>query len=1252
MSGGTRSPGAAERIPTLYLAPWVDFGGSDKGTIDWFAWLDRDRFAPSLITTQPSENRRLHEVHPFAEEVWALPDHFAGNQFPQFIFDFLHTRRIQVLHIMNSRLGYELLPDLAALDQPPKVVVQLHVEEHDRSGYVRYVTTRYGNLVDGFSVTSQHLARAVEEYEVPRSKIHVIPTGVDAEGEFNPDRVQPLDGVGGPDTFDILFAGRLVDQKDPLLMVEVISRVAQRHANVRVHVVGDGPLEAAVRARVHQLGLDALFRFHPPSSELPRWLRSADLLLMTSVFEGVPYIVYEALAMRLPVVAPALPGNVELMGDTGGSLIDPRDDPEGYAKAIGAMIEDPALHDRFAHGGRDRMLESFSLREMAARHETLYGELLSSGRAPAVSVPESEGALVASPVPGPPAPLTFRNRPASGTPPVSVVTPCFNHGRYIHGFLDALEAQQYPALETIIVDDGSTDPETQEVLARVQREGRARVIHQEENRGPSAARNRAVDAATGRYILPVDADNILLPGALHRLVVQLQSAGERIGFIYPSFQYFGTRDYRFDPPDYNLFLLMQGNFADTCSLLDREIFDAGLRYPEDIELGHEDWDLALALGARDVYGQPSHEPVMLYRKQGFTRSDLVEYLRLPFWREVQRRHPELYGSDDDVGRWGRFRGPARSVKARWCPALSIVLTDPVDFDSEPGAALLAGLGAQTCGDFELIAECPRAPDHGPCPVRRLPPGLCAGAGERAQEGLDVSRGRYLVLSAAPAQLFADPTAVERLLRDLATNDAIDAMAVGDLPGGRYRFQRADHVSDEAEAHTLAWQRELHGGLPASVTLVRDRPAADLAQFMFRLGVRMQWRHLPVPGIETDASGESILAFERTLSASRTDGDRLERDLRLKQPPAIPATAAHAVPRWSSQPTWMPPDTACLVRHRQVDGDKRVVTNDRNPPPGYVIEFDIGSIQHFSPPGTQRLVQREGQFITIPRGTPREESDIVLGYLEEAPLPLFVGVMRVALPDGSQTLVLHSERDPLFRPEAPGEFLGFIEAFPNEPIHAPGVSRYEAPALVRLLDRSARRHRYEVVASGDRLASRLPLAAELGALLPHDGPGRIPLWMDEDGRIGTDVCPPPVPGLRPDRVVRWVAAPVTWDDAGEPDVRARAVARRAYDLTRVAQGRVSAIRAGRRPTGASRTRRTLGYLHTEPGPRRIELFSAVHPVLGDQFITPHRLQATDMGYARVCSLGFAEARAPLTGVLGDRGLAVPWASRFGLRARRS
>lgn len=56
------------RIPILYLAPWVDLGDSDRGTIDWVKNIDRSRWAPSLITTTRSPNRGLHHVEPYAEE--------------------------------------------------------------------------------------------------------------------------------------------------------------------------------------------------------------------------------------------------------------------------------------------------------------------------------------------------------------------------------------------------------------------------------------------------------------------------------------------------------------------------------------------------------------------------------------------------------------------------------------------------------------------------------------------------------------------------------------------------------------------------------------------------------------------------------------------------------------------------------------------------------------------------------------------------------------------------------------------------------------------------------------------------------------------------------------------------------------------------------------------------------------------------------------------------------------------------------
>ncbi len=161
------APTPAERIPVLYLAPWVDYGGSDKGTIDWFRLIDRSRFAPSLATTQPSANRRLAEIVPYAEEIWPLPDLMACQQIPQLIFDFIHTRE------MRGAARDELAAGLRPPAGPghaagPPAVVQLHVEEPDRSGYVRYVTRATATWSTPSRSPPSTSRDAVECYGLPR----------------------------------------------------------------------------------------------------------------------------------------------------------------------------------------------------------------------------------------------------------------------------------------------------------------------------------------------------------------------------------------------------------------------------------------------------------------------------------------------------------------------------------------------------------------------------------------------------------------------------------------------------------------------------------------------------------------------------------------------------------------------------------------------------------------------------------------------------------------------------------------------------------------------------------------------------------------------------------------------------------------------------------------------------------------------------------------------------------------------------
>jgi glycosyltransferase involved in cell wall biosynthesis len=367
----------SERLPVLYLAPWVGYGGSDKNTIDWFRWLDRERFAPSLIATQPSPNPLLDQVEPYAEEVWVLPDLMPAEEMPRFIFDFLRSRDVRVIHLMNSRIGFDLLPDLAALPDPPSVVVQMHAEETDRSGYVRYVTTRYGDLVDRFSLSNEHVAAAVREYGIPREKTRVIYTGIDAEGEFSPDLAQPIEELPR-DRLQILFAARLVAQKDPLLMVEVAAALRDAEADFQIHVVGEGDLEGQIEERVAALGLTDQVILHPPTAGLLSWYAACDVLLLTSTFEGVPVVIFEAMAMGLPIVTPGLPAIRELLAEGDEGVVLPRESVQGYVEPLAHLARD---RDHLATRSREmraRAQELFSVQQMGRDHGALYEELVAA----------------------------------------------------------------------------------------------------------------------------------------------------------------------------------------------------------------------------------------------------------------------------------------------------------------------------------------------------------------------------------------------------------------------------------------------------------------------------------------------------------------------------------------------------------------------------------------------------------------------------------------------------------------------------------------------------------------------------------------------------------------------------------------------------------------------------------------------------------------------------------------------------------
>jgi glycosyltransferase involved in cell wall biosynthesis len=1199
------TPGGG-RIPVLYLAPWIDFGGTDKNTIDWFRRIDRDRFAPSLITTQPSPNRRLGEVADFAEEIWVLPDLMPAEDMPAFILDFIESRGVQVLHLMNSRLGFDLLPDLTCLPHPPGVVVQLHVEEADRSGYVRYVTTRYGNLVDRFSVSNEDLAAAVHEYGIPRDKTRVIYIGVDAEDEFSPQRVEPIAGLA-EDRMHVLFPARLTAQKDPLLMVEVAAALKEAGVAFQVHVLGEGELEAEVRERIAARGLADEVPIHPPTPTPQRWYAACDAVLLTSVFEGIPAVVFEAMAMGLPVVAPALPGNVELLGTDYEGLVAGRDSVEGYVSAL-ARIAAQGDGDSPGEAMRARARERFSLERMAADHGELYEEVATE-RPPATGAPSA------------PEPVRFLDRPALGTPLVSVLIPHFNQAGFLGECIESIRSQTYPQIETIVIDDASTQRDARALLDELEGAGDVTVVRLSENGGPSHARNVGLESCAGRYVLPVDADNVLLPDAVEKLVEQLSEAGEDVGFIYPNIQFFGNREDYYEVPRYNLYTLIHGNFCDTCSLIDREVFDAGERYAEGIRLGHEDWEFALRLAARGIRGEAAHGPTVRYRKWGFNRSDTVDHSPEQFEQLLAEISP--------------FRGGEAEIKAKESPALSIVPLEPIDLSSVSGRAVAGRLEAQRCLDAELIARFDGSwPASRELPVvRHIPASLATTPFDALRQGLALARGSFVAVSAHDAaSLLADPAFTAKVLRRFAAAPGLGAIVLAESAGeGRFFFQPlAEDDLAGAAAHAVIWRRTAEQHMPHGLHADPGDPTASIVRLLSGSGSKVEWRYAPRPAA---GEREEPAGWWGELPASRAVAED-PHALHPGAQPLLPGSGAYEVPRWRDTPTWIPPLSALAIRYRERFGERRIVTSGPEPV-GYDPEHHMGTLRSTGLAGTARVVRIGDRYRALPRGEweqlPAGAEEI--GYAELAHLPgldaLAVAVHRAT----KQPLLVTLPDDPILDQVEVIETLGFIDPFPLKPRETPSAQRPDGLlGLTKAADVDRRRHRYAIgsVPQGE-------LLGELGGLAESELGGSIPAWI-VDGRLVTDRHRPPQRWFGAAKAARWVAEPAAWRGLTPRSTQAKAILRR------------SAMAARRlahpESPGAEAEGPPAAWLFEPDRPGLTPLFASYHPVSDDQLLCRSPEEAAQLGYLAPALLGFLRLVAPQTGELDQRPLAIPWARRFG------
>jgi glycosyltransferase involved in cell wall biosynthesis len=225
-------------------------------------------------------------------------------------------------------------------------------------------------------------------------------------------------------------------------------------------------------------------------------------------------------------------------------------------------------------------------------------------------------------------------------PKVSVIIPCYNYGQYLDEAVGSVLAQTFDDFEIIIVNDGSTDPYTNELLAGYDKP-RTRVITTT-NSGVASARNTGIAAAGGTYILPLDPDDRIAATYLQKGVATFNEHPE-CGIVYSHAEFFGARRGRLNFKPYRLENILLGNCICSAAIFRKSDWEKAGGYNANMTHGLEDWDFWLSLIEAGAEPCLIPETLLYYRIKEQSRStELMKHHRVEMYARIYENHQQLY----------------------------------------------------------------------------------------------------------------------------------------------------------------------------------------------------------------------------------------------------------------------------------------------------------------------------------------------------------------------------------------------------------------------------------------------------------------------------------------------------------------------------------------------------------------------------------------------------------------------------------
>lgn len=359
----------------LYVSEAPVYGGAERYLIALTEGLDRSVYdiqmlvsnrAPERLTDALSHLRVPWEnIAPISgkTDIKGLRAHIRAfkKQRP----DIVHFNLANPLHGQYAILA-------ARLSSIPVCIATLHLPPRSATSTRRgrfFQRQTLGNLNALIAVCKSSRDLMVVHLGIPAEQTAVIYNGIDA-APFVPKSHAPTE------TPIIGAIARLTHQKGIDILLDAAHIVCEIHPRARFVIAGDGPLQPDLEAQCNRLNLQNNVSFPGECTDVPGLLQTFDMFALPSRYESFPFVVLEAMAAGLPVVAAAVDGVPEAIASNHIGLLVPPENPAALAEAIAALIVDPNLRATMSRKARRRVETDFSLSQMVGQTETLYRKYL------------------------------------------------------------------------------------------------------------------------------------------------------------------------------------------------------------------------------------------------------------------------------------------------------------------------------------------------------------------------------------------------------------------------------------------------------------------------------------------------------------------------------------------------------------------------------------------------------------------------------------------------------------------------------------------------------------------------------------------------------------------------------------------------------------------------------------------------------------------------------------------------------------